>query len=382
MDGTSGILKPIGTSTSSILQIRPEFTVGFASTDWSHDGVSPVPNGCTWYRCILPARELAKANIQTSVGWLGTNSDGKFSIRDWPLGNVMAPDIVVFKVIMMGAALRAMEKSKSLGQKIVIDIDDFFDGLHHTNLAEKSTNAEQWPDNNREIYKEIIANADALIVSTEFLRDYYKEQQKDKPVYLIRNAIDISRWGKTRPKQSKPVVGWLGAVPWRSQDLEQLSGFIGDYMEKRNLRFHHAGHIPVGKPAHELLGINIARCSASPMVPISKLPSAYSEFNIGIVPLNDIPFNRAKSYIKGLEYAAAGVPFIASALTEYEFLANHDVGRIAKSPAEWVGHMDELLDYQMRLDEAELNREIVAEQFSIQTTARAWRTAFSEIRNL
>jgi hypothetical protein len=79
--------------------------------------------------------------------------------------------------------------------------------------------------------------------------------------------------------------------------------------------------------------------------------------DIGIVPLRDTPFNRAKSAIKGLEYAAAGVPFIAQNLDSYASLRNDlGVGRIAKRPTDWIRHIKELLDVDIRREEAARNR--------------------------
>jgi hypothetical protein len=40
--------------------------------------------------------------------------------------------------------------------------------------------------------------------------------------------------------------------------------------------------------------------------------------HVGLVPLTRGPFNEAKSYLKGLEYAAAGIPFIATPTEEYQ----------------------------------------------------------------
>ena len=46
-----------------------------------------------------------------------------------------------------------------------------------------------------------------------------------------------------------------------------------------------------------------------------------AQLDTGIVPLQRSRFNEAKSNLKGLEYAALGVPFVASPTAEYERLA-------------------------------------------------------------
>ena len=361
---------------------KPIFRVGFASADWSQGPTGFIPNGCTWYRCVLPAGQLNLNNIHASVGFLGANGNGEFVIQRTDGVISEKNDIIVLKVIMLKQALENFEKAKSLGQKIVVDIDDFFEGLHPTNFAHGSTDPEKFPENNRDIYMQIIDQSDAIIVSTPFLYDHYKQKCPGKPIFMIRNSIDIQRYEPKKMQRRNPVIGWLGAVPWRSEDLEQLSGFFNTFLSTRHVRFHHAGHVPWAAGAHSKLKINREFVSVSPMVPLSGLPTAYADFDIGIVPLNDIPFNQAKSYIKGLEYAAAGVPFVASALPEYKFLAENGVGRVARTESEWIDNLDELLLFKTRANEAEIQYEITKSKFSINSNANEWVDVFLKIMDL
>ena len=88
------------------------------------------------------------------------------------------------------------------------------------------------------------------------------------------------------------------------------------------------------------------------MLPLSLYPEGLLNFDIGVVPLSNIPFNEAKSCLKGLEYACANIPFVASALPEYQLLAGQGIGRVAKTGEDWIRHMTELLDYRTRLHES------------------------------
>jgi glycosyltransferase involved in cell wall biosynthesis len=114
------------------------------------------------------------------------------------------------------------------------------------------------------------------------------------------------------------------------------------------------------------------------MRPILGYPKMFEKIDIGIVPLNDVPFNHAKSYIKCLEYAAAGVPFIASNTPEYSFLSEHGVGRVAGSADEWEHHVDELTDPKKRREEVQKNLENLT-KFSMSRTGEDWNNVFSSI---
>lgn len=346
-------------------------TIGYLTGDWAW-GTEPLqPNGCAWYRCKLPSDELNKRGWFTAVGFPGFNQTRGFGMVVPGDKAVHGWDIIVFKLLMQKEVLECMPLAKKLGQKIVVDVDDWFDGLAKTNRAYDATDPEKNPNNNREIYAQIIMQADAVITSTPFLFDYYAAKRDN--VFMVRNGIDIDRWTPRKSNMNHRLkVGWVGATPWRSQDLEQLSPFIGNYLLSRKMGFHHSGHTGGNAPlANEQLKIPPHICKTSPLVPILSYPQLFKHIDIGIIPLNNVPFNHAKSFIKGLEYAAAGVPFISSYSPEYKYLSDHGLGRVAYTQDEWVYHLDELRNPATRKDEIEENYEVLKD-FTMEKRAEDW----------
>lgn len=353
--------------------------IAFLTFDWAW-GTKPLqPNGCGWYRCLLPSRQLKKYGWGTGTGFPGFNEEHGFGLMVENDRAIHGWDIIVFKLIMHQKMLDAMYKAKEMGQKIVVDIDDWHDGLDPNNRAYEVTDPEKNPENNRKIYNEIISLADAIIVSTPFLGDYYS--QFNPNCYMVRNGIDLERWTPRRTiKTTKPTIGWVGATPWRSRDLESIADWVGKYVTDNDLRFHHSGHVLKDAAwACDQLGISRERSSVLPLVPILEYPKLFEPIDVGIVALNDVPFNHAKSFIKGLEYVAAGVPFISSYSPEYQLLADNGVGRIARNQDEWQYHLDELRDPQMREDEAIVNLERVKELFSMDKRGPEWHAVYERI---
>jgi glycosyltransferase involved in cell wall biosynthesis len=119
--------------------------------------------------------------------------------------------------------------------------------------------------------------------------------------------------------------------------------------------------------------------TSEPMKPIMTYPEMFRKIDVGIVPLSNVEFNEAKSFIKGLEYAAAGIPFIASPSSEYKYFAEKGVGRIANNQLEWVAHAEELLDPKIRKEERIKNRELVKEHFSMEQRGLDWEEVFDKI---
>jgi glycosyltransferase involved in cell wall biosynthesis len=356
--------------------------IAFATYDWAM-GVKPIePNGCAWYRCELPKKELLKHGWEARIGHPQYFPEKGFGLTDVHQNEMSyGYKIVVFKLIMLKQVLEIMrDEKRNKDQKIVVDIDDFYEGLTEHNLAWKNTDPSRSDESNREHYLSIIDEADYLTVSTQFLYDYYTKEKGKTNVFLIRNGIDIGRW-RRRGDYSRylPTVGWVGATPWRSLDLEQLQPFFGKFMSENRLPFHHAGHID-GHSVVPKLGLNAdTKFTHEPRKIISQYPQMFRKIDIGIVPLNDIPFNHAKSTIKGLEYAAAGIPFIASRSPEYELLASQGVGRVAGNEDEWVGHLTELLDPRIRKEEIEKNYENLKAMHTMEKRGIEWNEAMNII---
>jgi hypothetical protein len=292
-------------------------------------------------------------------------------------------DIVVLKLIMMKSAADILENKDMFRQKVVVDIDDFYEGLADTNVAYHTTSPEKNENINREHYWRIIEAADYLITSTQFLYDFYTKEKGFTNVFLVRNAIDIDRWTRRNDHAlGLPTIGWVGATPWRSGDLETLSSWFGPFLEKNHLGFHHSGHIDQKNipTAMQQLGIlPSTKVTKQSRMPLSKYPELFRRFDIGIVPLNNIPFNHAKSTIKGLEYAAANIPFVASWSPEYELLASEGVGSVAKNEEEWVLHLNDLLEPKIRKDEREKNYQIVKDLYSMEARSSTWNEVMQTI---
>jgi hypothetical protein len=107
------------------------------------------------------------------------------------------------------------------------------------------------------------------------------------------------------------------------------------------------------------VGVSEDNVTTASLCPSTEYPKLIT-MDVGIVPLHNTPFNRAKSDLKGLEYAASGIPFIAQNLDAYiELQQSLGVGRVAKSPSKWLRHLNELRDPNVRAEEgARVKKEI------------------------
>jgi len=357
-------------------------SVSFLTFDYTFNSPPAYPNGCAWYRCYIPSRKLADDGWRTGMGIPAFDEKYGFcQILDKDK-IIKCFNIVVLKLVMLERMVDLIPYAQHLGQKIVIDVDDFFEGLDKNNLAYDMSSAEKNEKNNRNHLIRSIYMADAIITSTPFLTNFYKERRTN--VFMVRNSLDMSYWNKKRKDVSKiwPTIGWVGATPWRSGDLETLNPYIGEFIKKYNLRFHHAGDVGGAKKASDQLGIDPIFSSYQPMEKINNLPKLFDKIDIGIVPLNNIPFNDAKSFLKGLEYAAMGIPFVAQDLPEYVELYNSGIGRIASTWDDWEKELKLLLDPKERERQRKQNMKNLLKYHTIDTRINDWKYTFNSIAEL
>lgn len=345
--------------------------ISFISGDYTVTPDSIIANGCTYYRQVLPA-SLLKKNNDVKIGT--PLADPSAGIGVFQNGEAFFDaEISVFKLLMHGSVPKIIKQMQSLDKKIIIDIDDFHFGIEEDNIAFYGSNPHISPDNNRAFYEESIRYADRITVSTNFLANFYEKRCRD--VLLVRNSIDCDRFYQV-DQPEKPIIGWLGGTLWRSGDIEMLREWLPNFSKKYKIEIHHAGHIP-NDSEHFAVKAGLKRVTTSPVSSMLEVPKLLQNFHIGLIPLKRGSFNESKSYLKGLEYAASGIPFVATPTEEYKLLNSAGVGRLAETADEWWFHCKELLNPDTRKYEAEKNLQIVKEKFDISVMETPWLTAMT-----
>lgn len=350
--------------------------IGFIAEDFLLDNGVLRPSGCSYYRCLLPKNTLK--GLPTEFGPPAYTAEHGFGVRTSKHGARFGFDVIVMKMLMSRWVPDQIKQAQELGQIIVVDVDDYYPGLHESNLAYTTTDPSKNKVTNREHYHNVIMAADYVTVSTPFLHDYYSQFRDN--VVMIRNGINSNQFEKRKVVNRKPVLGWAGAIRWRSNDVETARDWLPGFLEKHDLMFHHAGDMADAPKFADLTGVDPKRMILSPMRPLHQYHEML-DFDIGLVLLSDIPFNHAKSTIKGLEYAASNIPFVAQDLPEYALLAEQGVGRVAVDGGEWEAHLEELLDYHTRKREAATQRALTLQDHSITATARQWAEFFGKFAN-
>ena len=359
--------------------------IGMLSADWG-DYHESSPGGCTNIRLITPAKALDKCGIEVSVGEFGWRDDEGFvvsSTYERMLTNNRGPiinpqnysgdlDVIIMKLWMWHEYESYIQRAQEMGQTIIIDIDDWFDGLPVTNIAFETTHPKKDAFWNRNHMLSSYRHVNGLICSTQFLYDYYKNSNEN--IFKVKNSLDPTDFIKRiDTSKDKPTIGWAGMMLWRKHDIEELDNWLGDFLEKYDLRFYQAGS-SFDNP-YELA--DVAKINKDRFIPsIGCSAKNYGNIllpmDIGIVPLQKVPFNEAKSSLKGMEYAFSGIPFVASDTEEYRQIHADGAGILARRTRDWIKELEKLLDPEVRKEKAEQGYNTVMEKYNINIVVNEW----------
>ena len=331
--------------------------VGFATVDWSPTVVNssgyPAMGGSGWIRI---GQYLPHLTVDHAIGAPAWNvTKGLYGVQDWLSKKIDFDfDVIVMQRNMHESVAQNNVVARQNGQVVINDLDDWYWGLSHYNFAHERTSARNNVASNRDHYKKALRSSSAVITSTPRLTELV--QDINSRSYLLQNYVEIEKYAKVRKQHANHDdvrVGWVGSTGHRSGDFRDLVG-LGDMF-----KWYHGGDAPnMGAPlfAHEIKA-DPQNVKVDPLVPDWLYPEFFTKFDVGIVPLADIEFNQCKSWIKGLEYAAAGIPFVAAKSREYVRLQEeYGIGIIAKTKKDWIKHLKRLVaDADLRQEIADQN---------------------------
>lgn len=321
----------------------------------------PNPSGSRFWRLEDPFAYLRRAGHDARV-------------IDGPITDAVAQwaDIVVLQSIVdrEGIALLVAYQQER-GLRLVLDVDDWLT-IDEDNPHKAVHQLTAAP----EVIKITLARADLVTTTTATLA---KELKTINPnVVVLPNAMDMTRWQQpVLPNDSGRIrIGWTGSVT-HLKDLAMLREPLAAIAEE----FPQVEFVFMGDPrARELFPTLQAEYMLG--VPFVFYPARLAglRLDIGLAPLRDTPFNRARSPIKWYEYALNNVATVCSPVA-YGFRGfDGNFGLLAETPDQWYQCIKNLIvSRNLRTDITRRAHAFVRANCDLKTAHKAWITAYEQL---
>jgi hypothetical protein len=194
--------------------------------------------------------------------------------------------------------------------------------------------------------KAILQRADQVVVSTAGLAEALPGRKAQSEV--LPTILDPLKYTVATHTAERRIIGWAGTnggLTYLDRLREVLERIQGDGTATVNI----------------VSSIPWEGTSQFTLWRLDEEASVFSSFSVGIMPLPDTPFTRAKAGFKLLQYMASGIPVVASPVgVNGQLISDSGAGFVANTDEEWDSSLRLLLsDAKLRQKMGNCGREFV-----------------------
>lgn len=333
--------------------------------------------GCGHYRMIWSADVLRKAGHDVVVMPPTRDSGFMVKVEDQPDGSqvlvgVTVPedaDVIVLQRPGHPLQPQLIRGLRQNGIAVVIDMDDDMSSIHPDNIAFHTYRPGSASPLSWKWAMESCKVATMVTTSTKLLQRVYARHGRGM---VLDNYVPEAYLGF--PTEESGAFGWAGTTKSHPNDLQVTVPAVQRLMDD-GYRFKVVGGRSSVKQCLRLR----EDPDVTGSVPLNQWVAMIGEqLDVGMVPLAPTSFNSSKSRLKGIEYMAVGVPWVASPREEYRKLHRESgCGLLADNPKDWYSKLKLLMDDDvMRKEQAEAGREYM-KTHTYQANAWRWWEAWT-----
>lgn len=207
----------------------------------------------------------------------------------------------------------------------------------------------------------IMARAQAVVAGSHYLAAYARDAGARR-VELLPTAVDLEHYPVRAVQPAGRRIGWIGTPLTARQYLPIVYPALLRLARERDYTL-----VVIGAGEINLAGLRVECHEWSAETEAGLIGT----LDMGIMPLNDGPWERGKCGYKLIQYMACAVPVVASDVGENPYIVHHgEHGFLARSEADWVEALGSLLDDPQRARAMGLaGRRRVEAQYSTRATA-------------
>jgi len=203
-------------------------------------------------------------------------------------------------------------------------------------------------------------------------------------VILLPASVDTDLFNpRLRTNSKRVTIGWIGHGPVNRRSLTTLLQPLERLSRETQVRFKLVS--PLGDMAlkNAFRTIPGVECDFGPddWRPLAEMPAMIADFDVGVMPLVDSPWSRGKCGQKLVEYMAMGIPVVASAIGENNFIVdNNRDGFLVRTTEDWVTALRHLVeDETLRLAFGKRGRTKAERKYSLDRNVRSFEEILHRI---
>src|ERR1700743_551241 len=322
-------------------------------------------SGCGHDRLVQPLRELATHRHEVTLK--NTNEDSTVT----HMKQAADYDLVIGQRFAGFDGMRLWRRARTPSNRLVYENDDDLFTIDRSNWA-------AYQEYTKPLIRDAIQGfcevSDLVTVTCEPLAEIHRELGA-RNVAVLKNYIpeyvlDLPR------KRKEPTIGWVGGSS-HGVDMKECDTAVRRFLNKNpdwHLYLGGTDYRPTINPK------NWDQMSYGDWNQINDDERGYYEsidFDIGLAPVRDTPFAKSKAAIKALEYAARGIPVVASDVLPYrEFVTHGYNGFIATDEHEWMRYIRLLAtDLDLR-EQMSKNAKFEAAKWTVENNWQRWEQAY------
>ncbi|MEK6322353.1 MAG: glycosyltransferase family 4 protein [Acidobacteriota bacterium] len=228
-------------------------------------------------------------------------------------------------------------------------------------------------------FAEMMSLAHTVVAGNGFLATHARHLHTR--VCTIPTGVRLDRYEAAPERHEKDgnefVIGWLGS-PSTVRYLEQMVEPLAELGAQMSVAFEIVGSGSSSLPAFRNVEVH-----SRPRIPYDPVRFAPG-FDVGVMPLEDTPWERGKCGAKLLEYMAAALPAVCSRVGENRRIVENGVsGFLVHGRDEWVSALSKLArDPDLRRRVGLAARERVRAAYCSQTVALLWDECLATVYRL
>jgi glycosyltransferase involved in cell wall biosynthesis len=288
----------------------------------------------------LPDGATANAAYR-SIGPMRTLAEHGHDVRELELDRMDSWDdllrwceVLHVHRVCDGGSVDLARAAKAAGAAVVWDDDDDVTRVPRGTPEYKNVGGLRG-ERRRTARTRMFASVDLVTTPSAHLAERFRAGGA-REAHVLENYV-IDEFARIdRPARDELRIGWVAAAEHKL-DLERLS--IVDALQRLLDAHPHVRVMTIGIK----LPLGGDRYEHVPGVPLTRLIQQLAACSIGIAPLSPaVAINHARSSIKLKEYAAAGVPWLASPIGPYAGLGEGEGGRLVADDR-WFEELDALV---------------------------------------